>query len=135
MQILEAANKCFAVRHPSLSNNNHINIASIIGDPRNPKANYMNVHVFSNRQYDRSPGGTATCARMAVLHTKGQLKVNADIYAESLTGGLFKGRILDETMVGNRKAIIPEITGTAFITGFHQFIINPEDLLGNGFLF
>ena len=134
MKILEAANKQYTVRHPTLTNNNHINIASTLSEPRNPKAQYLNVHVFSNRQYDRSPGGTATCARMAALHAKGQLKVGEDIYVESLTGGLFKGKILSTTMVGNKKAIIPEITGTAFITGFHQFIIHPDDLLGKGFL-
>jgi proline racemase len=135
MRIMEAANNRFTVSHATLLNDNHINIATILAEPRNKKANYLNIHVFSNGQYDRSSGGTATCARLAVLHAKGQLKVSEEIWVEGPTGGLFNGKILDETTVGNKNAIIPEITGTAYITGFHQFVINPDDILKNGFLF
>lgn len=134
MKIKEVANQKFPVQHPELKHNNSINIGSIIGKPKNPKANYLNVHVWGNRQFDRSPGGTGTCARMAALNAKGQLDVNEEIWVESLTGGLFKGRILGLTNLGNKNAIIPEITGSAHITGLHQFVINPNDTLRKGFL-
>jgi len=134
MKVMAAANQQYSVLHPELEHNNHINIATILAKPRNPKANYLNVHVFASRQYDRSPGGTATCARMAVLYAKDQLKINEEIWVESLTGGLFRGRILGETKVGDKVAVIPEITGSAYITGFHQFVIHPDDPLKKGFL-
>jgi proline racemase len=134
MKVMAAANQQLSILHPELAHNNHINIATILASPKNPKADYLNVHVFASRQYDRSPGGTATCARMAALHARGQLKVNEEVIVESLTGGLFKGRILKETKVGEKTAIIPEITGSAFITGFHQFVMHPDDSLKEGFL-
>lgn len=134
MDVMAAANQQFPVLHPELEHNNHINIATISAKPRNPKANYLNVHVFASRQYDRSPGGTATCARMAALYARDQLRINEEIWVESLTGGLFEGRILRETKVANKIAVVPEITGSAFITGFHQFVMHHDDSLRHGFL-
>lgn len=134
MKVMKSANQQLPVQHPELKHHNKINISTIIGKPKNPKANYLNVHVWGTRQFDRSPGGTATCARMAALHAKGQLDVNEEIWVESLTGGLFKGRILELTKVGTKNAIIPEVTGTAHITGLHQFVIEPDDSLKRGFL-
>jgi len=133
MRIMEAANDRYPVRHPELANSK-INIASVVAKPRNIKAEYLNVHFFGKGQFDRSPGGTATCAMMAVLYAKRKLKRNQNIFVEGLTGGMFKGRILKETTIGDKKAIIPEVTGSAFITGFHDFVTSPQDPLKNGFL-
>lgn len=135
LMVMAAANNQFSISPPSLNNNKKINIATMIAPAKNPKADYLNVHVFSNRQYDRSPGGTATCARMAALHSKGQFNVGDEIWVESLTGGLFSGKMLGTTKVGDKPAIIPEITGSAFITGHHQFIFHPDDRMAKGFLF
>ncbi len=131
---MAAANQQLPVQHPELERNSSINIATILAKPENPKATYQNVHVFSTRQFDHSPGGTGTSARMAVLHAKGQLGLNEEVWAESITGGLFRGRLLEETQVGNKKAVVPEITGCAYITGFHQFVIDQDDRLKDGFL-
>ncbi len=70
---------------------------------------------------------------MAVLHAKGRLAVNEDVWVESVTEGVFRGRILEETAVEGRKAVVPEITGSAHITGFHQFVLDPHDRLQAGF--
>ena len=134
MRVLERANQALPVQHPQIKGINSIYVATIVGKPENPKAGYRNVHVFSNRQFDHSPGGTGTSARMAVLHAKGRLGLKEEIQSESITGGLFKGRLLEETQVGNKKAVIPEITGKAHITGLHQFVIDEEDHLKEGFL-
>ncbi len=134
MKVMKSANQQLPVQHPQLKHQNNINIGTIIGKPKNSKAKYLNVHVWGNHQFDRSPGGTGTCARLAALHAKGQLDVNEEIWVESLTGGLFKGRILGLTNLGTKNAIIPEITGTAHITGLHQFVINSNDSLKRGFL-
>lgn len=134
MKVMKSANQKFPVQHPELKHINSINIGTITGKPKNSKANYLNVHVWGNRQFDRSPGGTGTCARMAALHARGQLDVNEEIWVESLTGGLFQGRIQGLTKLGDKNAIIPEITGSAHITGLHQFVIKPNDSLKRGFL-
>lgn len=134
MKVREAANQTLPVQHPQIKGINSIYVATIVGKPQNPKAAYRNVHVFSNRQFDHSPGGTGTSARMAVLHAKGELGLNKEIQSESITGGLFKGRLLEEIQLGSKRAVISEITGRAFITGFHQFVIDGDDPLKDGFL-
>lgn len=133
MRVREAANGSLPVRHPEIPGGDHINIATVLAQPEDPAATYRNVHVFGPRQFDRSPGGTGNCARLAVLHRRGQLGVDGRVRIESVTGGMFVARILGETQVGDRKAIVPEITGCAHITGFHQFRLDPADRLGHGF--
>jgi len=134
MKVMKAANRQLPVQHPDLKHINHIYVATVCDKAKSPRAAYQNVHVFSTRQFDRSPGGTGTSARMAVLHAKGHLMLKKEIWAESITGGLFKGRLLEETQVGDKKAVIPEITGSAHIIGFHHFVIDDKDRLRNGFL-
>jgi proline racemase len=132
--IREAANKQLPVQHPELKHVNHIYVATIVGKPKNPKASYRNIHLFSTRQFGRSPGGTGTSARMAVMHARGELRLSEEMWAESITGGLFKGRLLAKTEVGGKEAYSPEITGSARIIGFHQFTLDQDDPLKNGFL-
>jgi proline racemase len=134
LRVMHAANQQLPVKHPEIELNNYINIATILAKARNPKAAYLNVHVFGLRQFDRSPGGTGTCASMAVLYAKDQLRLNEELWVESITGGLFRGRLLEETHVGKKKGLVPEITGSAYITGFHQFAIDEKDRLKDGFL-
>jgi proline racemase len=140
-RIKQAANEQFVVQHPELKRNNLINVATILAKPNNSKAIYRNVHVLGSLLTHslggtgaRSPGGTGMGALMAVLHAKGELGLNQEIWVESITEGLFKGQLLAETNVMDRKGVIPEITGSAYITGFHQFIIDQEDRLKDGFL-
>jgi proline racemase len=82
---------------------------------------------------DRSPCGTGTCAAMAVLHAKGQLAVGAEFVHESIIGSVFTGRIVEETTVGGRPAIVPTITGSGWITGLAQYVIDPTDPFPEGF--
>ena len=82
---------------------------------------------------DRSPCGTGTCARMAVLHAKGQLGLNQDFRHEGVLGTVFTGRLLEETTVGPYRAVVPTITGRAWITGFAQYVVDAEDPFPEGF--
>lgn len=132
-RVKEAADKQLPVQHPELQRNNSIGVATVLANPTNPKALYKNVHILG-AVLPHSLGGTGTSALMAVLYAKGQIKLNQEIWVESITEGLFKGQLLGETKVGNKKGVIPEITGSAYITGFHQFVIDPEDRLKDGFL-
>lgn len=93
-----------------------------------------NVCVFADGEVDRSPTGTGVSSRLAILHERGEISVGEEVTIESIVGSRFNGRIVATTNVGTRLAVIPEIEGSAHITGGAQFWINPEDTLGKGFL-
>jgi proline racemase len=82
---------------------------------------------------DRSPCGTGTCARMAQLHARGELAVGETFVNESTIGSRFRGSVVEETEVGGRPAIVPEITGRAWITGLGQYLLDDEDPFPAGF--
>ncbi len=82
---------------------------------------------------DRSPCGTGTSARIAQLHALGELKTGEDFVNESVIGTRFKARVVRETTVAGRPAIIPEITGRAWITGIGQYLLDPTDPFPAGF--
>ena len=82
---------------------------------------------------DRSPCGTGTSARMAVLHAKGQLRVGDTFRHEGILGTVFTGRVLEETVIGPYRAIVSSITGQAWITGFASYVVDPTDPFPDGF--
>lgn len=82
--------------------------------------------------YDRSPCGTGTSAKLAVLHAKGELKTGEQFDSESVLGTRFAARVVAETTVGEFPAIVPEITGSAWITSFATFVIDPDDPCRHG---
>ena len=82
---------------------------------------------------DRSPCGTGTSARMAQLHARGELATGAPFVNESVIGTRFTGRVVEETTVAGRPAIVPEITGRAWITGIGQYLLDPTDPFPAGF--
>jgi proline racemase len=82
---------------------------------------------------DRSPCGTGTSATLAVLHARGELGVGDDFVNRSVIGTRFGGRIVEETEVGGLPAVVPEITGRAWITGMGQYVLDPEDPFPAGF--
>jgi proline racemase len=82
---------------------------------------------------DRSPCGTGTSARMAVLHAKGLLAVGEDFRHEGILGTVFIGRLLEETQIGDRTAVVPQITGQAWITGIADYVVDPTDPFPDGF--
>ena len=83
--------------------------------------------------FDRSPCGTGTSARLAQLHTRGQIEVGAELINESFIGSRFTGSIVEETTVRDTPAVIPRITGRAWITGTAQYVIAPDDPFPEGF--
>lgn len=84
--------------------------------------------------FDRSPCGTGTSARMAQLHARGQLAVGDDFVNESFIGTEFVGRLVEETTVGDVPAVVPTITGRAWLTGTAQYFLDPDDPFPRGFL-
>jgi proline racemase len=93
-----------------------------------------NALVWGPGQVDAAPCGSGTCARMALWHHRGRMRSGDTVVSEGLLGLRFTGRIAGETSLDGRPAIVPEITGTAFITGLGQALFDPEDPLRAGFL-
>ncbi len=93
-----------------------------------------NALVWGPGQVDAAPCGSGTCARMALFHHKGLMRVGSTVVSRGLLGLDFTGRIAGETEVEGRRAIVPEITGTAYLTGFSQLLFDPEDPVQAGYL-
>jgi proline racemase len=93
-----------------------------------------NVTVFADGEVDRSPCGSGTCARLAVLHADGRLPQGTVLRHESIIGSVFTGAVLDTVEVGGRAAVVPQVTGVAYRTGEHEFSIDPHDPLVPGFV-
>lgn len=132
-QVRMAANEQLDIRHPLTGNREVIRFTLIYGPPYHPQAQGRNVAVSGERRFDRSPCGTGTSARMATLHARGQLALHEPFKHESIIGTTFTGRLVDTTKLDAREAVVPEITGSAHITGTHHFGVSPHDPLGTGF--
>jgi proline racemase len=101
--------------------------------PQHPEAHLRNVTVFADAEVDRSPCGSGTAAVMAVLDEIGLLGSDAPFVHESIVGTLFRGRVVGRARVGELGAIVPEIQGSAWITGEHTFYVDGDDPLRAGF--
>lgn len=92
-----------------------------------------NVTIFADAQIDRSPTGTGTAARVALLHKQGKMRAEATLQNRSIIDTVFEARIHGFTKVGDYDALIPEISGSAQITGYHNFVLEQDDPLPEGF--
>ena len=93
-----------------------------------------NALVWGPGQVDAAPCGSGTCARMALFHQRGLMRVGATFVSRGLLGLDFTGRIAGETTVEGQPAILPEITGTSYLTGLSQFLFDPADPVRAGYL-
>ena len=93
-----------------------------------------NVTVFADGEVDRSPCGSGTSARLALLHAAGLLRTGETLRHRSIVDSVFAGRVIGEAMVAGRPAVITEVEGTAHLAGRSQFVLDPADPLGTGFL-
>jgi proline racemase len=143
--IKAAACEQLPVAHPENPEIVGITIAQLTAPPTNPKASAKNAVVVSTGRLDwsrpaswtgtldRSPCGTGTCARMATLYAKGKLSLHQDFVHEGILGTTFTGRLIAETQVGPYQAVIPTLSGRAWITGLAQYVVDPDDPFPNGF--
>lgn len=134
MKIRDAVNEQIEIQHPTLEHIKTADLVEFYGPATSPDATYQNVVVFGEGQVDRSPCGTGTSAKLATLYHKGEMKVGDTFVYESILGTKFKGEIVAEKDLGDYKAIIPKVTGSAYITGFNTFLIDPKDPLKDGFV-
>jgi len=105
-----------------------------IAPPLSEGADSRNVCIFAEGEVDRSPTGTGVSGRMALHYARGEVARGEPRVIESIVGSRFTGRVVEETVFGPHRAIIPEVEGTAHITGTHTFLIDPADPLKDGFL-
>jgi trans-L-3-hydroxyproline dehydratase len=105
-----------------------------VGPPRGGGAHSRNVCVFAEGEVDRCPTGTGISGRLAIHHARGEIGTGEPMVVESIIGTSFTGRIVEMTTFGPHAALIPEIEGMAHITGRHEFLIDPEDPLCQGFI-
>jgi len=103
------------------------------GPPNDSRADLRNVTIFADAEVDRSPCGTGTAAVMSVIDAMGLLAEDRPFVHESLIGTRFNGRVASRSQVGDYPAIVPEIEGSAWITGEHTFLVAADDPLKNGF--
>jgi proline racemase len=143
--IKAAAREQLPVAHPDEPAFAGITIGQLSGPPHDPRNARRNVVTVSTGELDwsrpstwtgvidRSPCGTGTCAKMAVLHARGELRPGDEFRHEGILGTVFTGRVEEEARVGDRPAIVPSITGTAWITGFASYVVDPADPYPEGF--
>lgn len=133
MKIMEAAEKQIPVQHPL--NPGITKMYTIFTGPPDVKGAHGKDMMVFNNTFDRSPCGTGTSARMAQLFARGQLMLNQDFINESMIGSLFTGRLVEQVQLTPEiTAVVPTIEGRAWISGFQNFVLDPEDPFPAGFL-
>lgn len=133
LTIRRVINDQIDIQHPVMKHIQGVDLVEIYDTPSRTDAHLKNVVIFGQGQVDRSPCGTGTCAKLATLYAKGNIQLNVPFRYESILGQVFEGKILDTTRVGPFDAIVPEITASACITGFNQFVFDEADPLTYGF--
>jgi proline racemase len=93
-----------------------------------------NVTVFADGEVDRSPCGSGTSARLALLHREGRLKPGEELRHLSIVGSEFRARVVGDADVDGTPAVVTEVEGSAYRTGEHTFVVDPDDPIGEGFL-
>lgn len=133
VKLREVINQTIPIQHPFLDIHS-VDLVEFYSHTENPHASMKNCVIFGDAQVDRSPCGTGTSAKLAALYAKGELGLHQEFVYESITGSLFRGEAVEETSVGEYTGIIPQITGSAYITGINQWILDEEDPQEFGFL-
>ena len=134
MAIKNAVIKSYPIKHPFEKDLNFLYGTIFYGKPHSKDADSRNVCIFADGEVDRSPTGTGVSARMALHYEKGEIQKNQPMIIESIIGTKFTGSVHQVTKFGSHDAVIPQVEGNAYITGRHEFLIDPEDPLKEGFI-
>lgn len=142
--IRQAAMEQLPVAHPDYPGVG-ITISQLSGPTDDPKADWKNVVTMATGDFswdnpatwtgalDRCPCGTGTCAKMATLHAKGELPLHQDFRHQGMLGNVYTGRLVEETRIGEKTAVVPTLTGTSWIYGLNTYVLDPDDPFIEGF--
>jgi proline racemase len=133
LAVMEAVNASGRPVHPGderIAGCKHVIFTAAGGDGPRSQRSATSIHPG---WLDRSPCGTGTSAKLAALHARGELGVGEEFVNESVIGTRFRGRIVEETEVAGLPAVVPEITGRAWVTAMGQYLLDPEDPFPAGF--
>ncbi|MGM0420652.1 MAG: proline racemase family protein [Bacillota bacterium] len=134
LELRSKLNEELKVVHPELSHINKVDLVEFYKKDLQADCSYINLVVFGDGQFDRSPCGTGTSAKMALMQSNGTLQPGQKITSKSIIGSIFTGVYTDTISCGDYQAILPEITGRAFITGFNNLVVDERDPYGGGFV-
>jgi trans-L-3-hydroxyproline dehydratase len=105
-----------------------------IGNPINDGIDSRNVCIFAESEVDRCPTGSGVSGRMAIHHARNEITIGEKMSIESITESVFQGSVVRTEDFGTFKAVIPQVEGTAYITGMNTFVIDPNDPMKYGFI-
>lgn len=134
MAIKQAVMDSLTIEHPFEKDLNFLYGTIFIGEPFSVKTDSRNVCIFAKGEVDRCPTGTGVSARMALHFKRKEIGINEPMVIESIIGTRYIGSVVKTTKFGTYDAVIPQVEGTAFITGKNEFLIDPEDPLKDGFI-
>jgi len=120
--------------HPFSPDLNFLYGTIFTGPAKNPDNHSRNVCIFAEGEVDRSPTGTGVSARAAIHYARGEIALNQPITIESILGSTFQVTAVSKTTFGSYSAVVPRVQGNAHITGMHEFVIDPDDPLREGFI-
>lgn len=134
MAVKHAVMESLPILHPFAEDLSFLYGTIIVGPPQSEGADSRNVCIFAEGEVDRCPTGTGVSGRLALNYTRGDQAHGQPFVVESIIGTRFTGRVIGTTTFGEYQAVIPEIEGSAFIVGRHEFLIDPDDPLRDGFI-
>lgn len=134
-RIKSAVMQNFEIKHPFEEDLSFLYGTIFTGKANNPKNHSRNVCVFAEGEVDRSPTGTGVSARAAIHYFRKEIGIGESIRIESILDTCFEVKVVEEVGFGGHHAVIPEVSGNAYITGQHKFYFDPEDPLVKGFIF
>ena len=133
MLVKQAINATLRIQHPTAPHITTVELTELYEQPEPSRPFTRSVVIFGEGQMDRSPCGTGTSAAMATLYGKGALPLGVEFINESIIGTRFRGHLVRQVQVGEMVAVEPVVTGTAYITGLQQFVVDPDDPVKYGF--
>jgi proline racemase len=134
LSIMDAINEQAPPHHPEIAGVDHCHHVEFIAPGSTARHSRHAMAIYPG-WFDRSPCGTGTSARMAELWARGELKLGEDFVNESFIGSRFTGRLIEETTIAGIPAVVPTITGRAWVTGIGQYMLDPTDPFPTGFQF
>ncbi|MCP5100519.1 MAG: proline racemase family protein [Chloroflexi bacterium] len=134
MRIKRAVMESLPLNHPFEADLGFLYGTIFVGGPHDPAHHSRNVCIFADGEVDRCPTGTGVSARAALHFARGESGLHEPFVVESILGTCFTGEVVEITKFGNFDAVVPQVTGSAYITGINTLLIDPDDPLRDGFI-